>query len=347
MTMKAVALHSFGSVENLQLSDWPKPEPQEGEVRIWIQATSVNPFDYKLRQGHFGGELPMILGADLSGIVDAVGDGVIDLSVGDEVYAFLGGQKSNGSYAEYVCVSTDFVGKKPSNLSFAQAAAVPLVGLTAYESVVEKAKVQAGEAVFIAGGTGGVGSMAIQLARYLGADPIITTAGSDHSVDYLTQELGILPEYVLRYKSLSLEQLKDQVLKMNGGQLVRSAFDFVGGDMKRLCCSVIGFDGCVVSIMQEPNDFTLYLWDYLKSPLFSKSATFHFEFLGARGLFGGPETWKSYRKELNALTELLEANHIKPPAITDIGSLSAESVRRAHTILEEGHGKGKLVVSVG
>ncbi|MBW4572627.1 MAG: NADP-dependent oxidoreductase [Tolypothrix carrinoi HA7290-LM1] len=344
--MKAIVLHSFGSVENLQLSDWPKPEPQEGEVRIWIQATSVNPIDYKLRQGHFGGELPMILGHDLAGIVDAVGGGVTDLSVGDEVYAFLGGQKSNGSYAEYVCVSTDFVSKKPSNLSFAQAAAVPLVGLTAYKCVVEKAKVQAGEAVFITGATGGVGSIAIQLARYLGADPIITTAGSDDSADYLIQ-LGILPEYVLRYKNLSLEQLKDQVLKMNGGQPVRAAFDFVGGDMKRLCCSVIGFDGRVVSIMQEPNDFTLNLWDYVKSPLFSKSATFHFEFLGSRGLFGEPETWNMYRKELNALTELLEANYIKPPAITDVGSLSAESARRAHTILEEGHAKGKLVVSVG
>lgn len=347
MTMKAIVLNSFGSIENLQFSDWPKPEPQEGEVRIWIQATSVNPMDYKLRQGRFGGDLPMILGLDLAGIIDAVGNNVLDFSVGDEVYAFLGGQKSNGSYAEYVCVSTDFVSKKPSNLSFAQAAAVPLVGLTAYGCVVEKAKVQAGESVFIAGGTGGVGSIAIQLARYLGADPILTTAGSDESVDYLIQELGILPEHVLCYKNLSLEQLQQQVLKMNGGQPISAAFDFVGGHMKRLCCSVIGFDGRIVSIMQEPDDFTLNLWNYVKSPLFSKSATFHFEFLGARGLFGGAEAWKAYRKKLDALTQLLEANHITAPAITAMGSLSVDSVRRAHTILEEGHGKGKLVVSVG
>ncbi|MCI0527583.1 MAG: zinc-binding alcohol dehydrogenase family protein, partial [Nitrospira sp.] len=119
------------------------------------------------------------------------GSGVTDFSVGEEVYAYLGGPKSNGSYAEYVCVPADFVGKKPTNLSFSQASAVPLVGLTAYQAVVDKANVKAHESVFIAGGTGGVGSMAIQLARYLGANPIFTTAGSDQSAAYLTQELDI------------------------------------------------------------------------------------------------------------------------------------------------------------
>lgn len=145
-----ILLNSFGEVENLQLSDWLSPEPQSSEVRIEIQATSVNPVDYKLRQGRLGGTLPMVLGFDTAGTVDAIGGDVTDFSVGDEVYAYLAGPKSNGSYAEYVCVPTAFVARKPSNLSFIQAAAVPLVSLTAYQSVVDKAKVEAGEAVFIA-----------------------------------------------------------------------------------------------------------------------------------------------------------------------------------------------------
>jgi NADPH:quinone reductase-like Zn-dependent oxidoreductase len=345
--MKAIVLNSFGGVDNLQLLDWPKPEPKAGEVRIQIKAISFNPVDYKMRQGRFGGNLPLILGRDLSGTVDAVGEDVTDFSVGDEVYAYLGGPKSNGSYAEYVCVPTDFVGKKPLNLSFAQAAAVPLVGLTAYQSVMDKAKVQAYEAIFIAGGAGGVGTMAIQLARYLGAKPILTTAGSDESARYLTQELGILPEHILRYKGLSLDQLKARVLEMNRGRFVEAAFDFVGGLMKRLCCEVINYDGRVVSIVEEPEDFHLDIWNGRKSPLFIKSATFHFELLSARAMFGSPETWKIYRRELNTLTELIETGHIKPPTITHLGEFSAESVRRAHILLEEGHVQGKLVLSVG
>lgn len=344
--MKAIVLHAFGGVEHLQLSDWPRPEPKEGEVRIRVRAVSFNPVDYKLRQGRFGGELPLILGRDLAGVVDAVGGGVADLSVGDEVYAYLGGPKSNGSYAEYVCTATDFVGKKPTNLSFNRASAVPLVGLTAYQSVVDKAKVQAGESVFIAGGTGGVGSMVIQLARHVGAHPILTTAGSDRSVEYLTQVLDILPGHILRYKGLSLAQLKGRVLEMNGGRGVGAAFDFVGGDMKRLCCEVVDFDGRVVSIVEEPEDFSLNIWHGRKSPMFARSATFHFELLSARAMFGGPETWKIYHKELNTLTALIEAGALKPPAVTEVGGLSAESVRRAHTLLEEGHVQGKLVMSV-
>lgn len=194
--------------------------------------------------------------------------------------------------------------------------------------------------------------MAIQLARYKGADPILTTAGSDRSVDYLTQELGVLPECILRYKDKSFEQLKNQVLKMNGGKPVRAAFDFVGGDMKRLCCNVIGYNGRVVSIVEEPDDFTLNLLTLTfgegrESSFFAKSATFYCELLSTHAMFGEPETWQIYQRQLNALTELFEAGHIKPPAITDMGSLSAESLRRAHTMLEVGRGKGKLVVSVG
>jgi len=344
--MKAIVLNSFGGVENLHLADWPKRDPKSGEVRIRILAVAFNPADYKLRKGVRGVEVPTVLGFDLAGTIDAVGPGVSDFSVGDEVFAFLGGPKSNGSYAEFTCVSIHFVARKPSNLSLLQAAAVPLTGLTAYQCVMDKARVQAGEAIFVAGGSGGVGSMAIRLAKYTGAYPILTTAGTDGEVGYLTQKLGISSKQILRYPGMTLRQLIDGVLSMNGGNPVAAAFDFVGDDMKRLCCNLIDFDGRVVSIVPEPESFVLNLWER-GSLVSSRSASVHFEFLGARALFGAPETWTIYRKELEILGKLIEEGHIPPPEITQVGKFSAETVRRAHTLLEEGLIQGKLVMSVG
>ena len=342
--MKAVILKAFGGVEHLYLGDWPIAEPRAGEVRVRILAVAFNPADYKLRKGIRGLEVPTVLGFDLGGIIDAVGSGVKDLSVGDEVFGYLGGPKSNGSYAEFTCLPAHFVAKKPTTLSFLQAAAIPLTGLTAYQCVMDKARVQAGEAIFIAGGSGGLGTMAIQLARHAGANPILTTAGTDREVEYLTQKMGVPEKHILRYSGLTLQQLTDGVLAMNGGKLIPATFDFVGGDMKRLCCQLIDFDGRVVSTVPESESFVFNLWER-GSPVSSRSASVHFEFLGGRATFGGPETWPIYRKELDILRGLIEAGHIKPPHITLVGEFSAEAVRRAHTLLEEGRVQGKLVMS--
>ena len=344
--MQVIEINSFGGVEALQTACRQKPEPGAGEVRIAIYATAINPVDYKIRQGQFGGDLPTILGQDLAGVIDAIGQGGDDFRPGDEVCAYLGGPKSNGSYAEYVCVSTCFVCKKPSNLSFAQAAAIPLAGLTAHESVVNKAKVQAGDSVFIAGGSGGVGSMAIQLCHSLGVTSIVATAGGDRSANYLEEELGVPAKQIIRYKQRSLEELEERIKAVNGGKPVNAAFDFAGDDMKRLCCRVIGFEGCVVSIVEEPSDFNLDLFNGRQSPLFARSASFHFEFLAARALFGGPKDWPIYQQKLDALMQLLETGHIKPPAITAINTFSEDSFRTAHTMLEQGEIQGKIVVSV-
>lgn len=343
--MKAIILKEFGGVENLYMGDWPKAEPKRGEVRIRNQAAAFNPADYKLRKGVRGAEVPTVLGFDLAGTIDAVGPAVTDLSPGEEVFAYLGGPKSNGSYAEFTCVSSHFVARKPSNLSTLQAAAVPLTGLTAYQCVMDKARVQPGEAVFVAGGSGGVGSMSIRLARHAGADPILTTAGSDKEADYLTANLGIPPRHMLRYPGLSLPQLMDGVLAMNGGKPVAAAFDFVGGDMKRLCCNIVDFDGRAVSIVPEPESFVFNLWER-GAVVSSRSASVHFEFLGARASFGPPETWAVYRKELDILRKLLEDGRIDPPQITNLGEFSLETVRKAHALLEEGRTTGKLVMSV-
>lgn len=341
--MQVVQVSTFGPVENLVLAERKRAEPAAGEVLIRIKATAVNPIDYKLRQGLFGGELPMVLGHDLAGVVAEVGDGVTDLREGDEVWSYLGGPKSNGSYAQFVSVPREFVGRKPVNLSFLEAAAVPLTGLTAYEAVFGKARVQGHDTVLITGSTGGVGSMAVQMCLMKGAR-VLATAGSDRSRAYCTRVLGLPEEQVICHRNRSLEDLEAEVLRLNGGRPVNTAFDFVGHRMKQLCLRVIGFGGSVVSIVEEPHDFAVHLFDARNSPLFTKSGSLHFQFLGARALFGTRDDWRVYQEELGTLADWMEQGKLKAPQIGDLGNFSEASIQGAHRMLEEGDVQGKLVV---
>jgi NADPH2:quinone reductase len=347
--MTAIVLKRFGGVEHLQLSQIPVTDPQAGEVRVKVMAATINPVDFKVRQGRLGGDLPLVLGFDLAGVVDAVGPGVSELAVGDPVYGFVdpGGPASNGSYAEYVTLPASFVARKPRNFSFPQAAAVAMVGLTAYQCVRVKAGIKPGEAVFIAGGSGAVGSVAVQLARYGGADPILTTAGSDASAAYLTGELGLAPEHILSYRGLSLAEMKERLLQMNRGRPVQAAFDFVGADMKRLCLEAIDFDGRAVSIVEEPADFQLPIFSGPQSPLFVRSASFHFVLVLARARFAGPAYWQIFRQQLHELAELIEAGHLKPHRLIMLEEFSAAAVQRGHSELEGRHVDGKLILPVG
>lgn len=341
--MQVVQISAFGPVENLVMTERARIQPAAGEVLIKIKATAVNPIDYKLRQGLFGGELPMVLGHDLAGVVAEVGDGVTDLREGDEVWSYLGGPKSNGSYAQFVSVPREFVGRKPVNLSWLEAAAVPMTGLTAYEAVFEKARVTAGQTVLITGSTGGVGSMAVQMCQLQGAR-VLATAGSERSRDYCTQILGVPEGQVICHRDRTLEDLETAVQRINGGKPVDTAFDFVGHRMKQLCLRVIGFGGSVVSIVEEPNDFAVQLFDARNSPLFSKSASMHFQFLGARALLGNKADWRVYQDELERLAGWMEEGKLKAPQVGDLGNFSEASIQGAHRMLEEGDVQGKLVV---
>lgn len=343
--MQAIILKEFGSVENFTLSDWIIPQPKAKEVRIKIKAISFNPVDYKQRHGKFGGDLPLVLGGDAAGIVDAIGDGVTDFKVGDEVYAYLIGPKSNGSYAEYVCINQNFVGKKPKNLTFEQAAASMLVGLTAYEAVTLKAKLIKNEAIFIAGAAGGVGSMVVQLAKYYGADPIITTAGNKESTNYLTQELKLPEKNIVSYHCKTEDELVQYIMSQYAKPITAS-FDLVGGMMKKIACKILHFGGRIISIVEEPDTFEFNIFSGRTSPLFSKSASFDFVFIGARGLFGTENDWVFYRHAIDELTKLIEQNHIAAPKVTVVGNFSAETVQEAHRQLESGHTQGKLVMAL-
>lgn len=347
MNMKAILIHNFGGVEELKWGEWPMPQPKAGEVRIQIKAISVNPVDTKMRNGAMGAELPMVLGRDVAGVVDAVGEGSEAFSPGEEVFAVLSGPRSNGAYAQYVTVPETFVARKPRGLDHAQAAAMGVAGITAYETVFGKGKITSGEAVLVAGGAGGVGSFAIPMLRHLGAGPILATCGSDESAAYLTNTLGIAPEHLIRYRGASVEDMAARARELTGGRGVAAALDYVGGEMKKLCFASLDFDGRVVSIVEEySQDFELDIWRPAVSPLWNKSGSFHFVAMSARARFGGPQDWGFYEEVLAGLSALVEAGHVPPPQVTDLGVLDEASIREAHRILESGQGRGKLVLRV-
>jgi NADPH:quinone reductase-like Zn-dependent oxidoreductase len=197
--MKAVRIHRFGGPDVLELEEIPGPLPGENDLLVRVHATSVNPVDYKIRQGKFPPtlpKLPITLGRDLSGIVENVGGGAGAFRQGDAVYALLGGI-DRGSYAEYVVVKPNEAAAKPARLSHIEAAAVPLAALTAWQGLFDHGNLQAGQRVLIHGGAGGVGHFAIQFAKVRGATVLTTVAGrdlefarelgADQAIDYETQ----------------------------------------------------------------------------------------------------------------------------------------------------------------
>jgi NADPH:quinone reductase len=343
--MAAILLTAPGSADHFQQALLPMPTPQPDEVRIRIYAAAFNPMDFQKRKAATPSQLPMILGGEVAGTIDAVGSAVTTFAVGDEVLTYL--VRKPGGYAEYVCVQVLFVVRKPANLSFAQAAAVPVVGLTAYQAIITRAAVQPGDAVLITGASGGVGTMAIQLARVQGAERIVATAGSDQSARYLIEQMGIAPSDLVRYPGLSRVDLAAAALRCNQGKFFRVAMDFVGGAMTSLCADVVAVEGHVVGIFSGPRDVTHGEPENDEDRLFDKSAIFHFLMVSSRALYGPPASWGSYAEQLAALTQLLEDGRLQPPQIRDLGRLSVATVRTAHQLLEDGHVQGKLVMTMG
>src|ERR671916_266409 len=181
--MRAMVTPQFGTPDLFEEREVETPRPGPGEVLVRVVASGTNPIDAKFRAagGSRGLEAPLILGADVSGVVEEVGPGVTDLAPGDEVYYTpeVSGPRSNGGYAEYHVAKAGIVAGKPPSLSHEEAAGVPLAGGTAYEALVRRLGVKVGETVLIHGGAGGVGSFAIQIARSAGAR-VLATAGPDN-----------------------------------------------------------------------------------------------------------------------------------------------------------------------
>src|SRR6476646_4461696 len=178
-TMKAIRIHKYGGPEVLQYEDAPRPKPQAGEVLIRVHAAGVNPIDWKVREGHMKDlwphKFPLILGWDVSGVVEAIGTGVSRFKKGDEVYSEPDASR-DGAYADYIVVRESEVALKPKSLHHVRAAAVPLVALTAWQALFDAGQLEPGQRVLIHGGSGGVGHVAVQLAKWKGARVLATAS---------------------------------------------------------------------------------------------------------------------------------------------------------------------------
>jgi NADPH:quinone reductase-like Zn-dependent oxidoreductase len=223
-TMKAQILKSFGGPEAFELQDVAMPVPQAGQVLVRVHATSINPLDYQVRRGDYPDyvPLPAITGHDVSGVVESVGPGVTSFVPGDEVWYTPQIFDGPGSYAEYHVASEKIIGKKPASLSHLEAASLTLVGGTAWEALVVRAGLRVGESILIHGGAGGVGHVAIQLAKAIGAK-VFTTVREDNFE--FAQSLGadVLIDY-------TKEDYVDAILRETDGHGVDVIFDTIGGN---------------------------------------------------------------------------------------------------------------------
>jgi NADPH:quinone reductase-like Zn-dependent oxidoreductase len=224
--MKALAIRRYKAP--MELMDLPRPEPGPGELLVRVRAAGVNPIDHKIRDGAVKVLLPfsfpLILGTDLAGDVEAIGQGVTKFKLGDAVYSRLDNDRI-GAFAEYAVVRESAAASKPASIDYTQAASLPLVGLTAWQTLIELARLRPGQKVLIHAGSGGVGTFAIQLAKHPGAQVATTAAAKNHA---LVKSLGA--DVAIDYKAIRFETVvKDQdvVLDTQGGETLRRSFEVV------------------------------------------------------------------------------------------------------------------------
>lgn len=318
--MKAVVLKSFGGPESFELRDVPKPVPQAGQVLVRVHATSINPLDYQVRRGDYPDlvPLPAITGHDVSGVVEAVGPGVTAFAPGDEVWYTPQIFDGPGSYAEYHVAAESIVGKKPHSLSHLEAASLTLVGGTAWEALVVRAGLRVGESILIHGGAGGVGHVAIQLAKAVGAKVFTTAREANFE---FARRMGA--DVVIDYEK---EDYADAVMRETGGRGVDVVFDTIGGDTLSRSADVLAQLGRVVSIVDiaQPQNL-LQAW--------GKNASYHFVFT------------RQHRGKLDELSALIERGQLRP----HVGAVySLADIAQAHARLETPNNglQGKIAIAV-
>ena len=326
--MKALVLNDYGA--DLQLREIEKPVAVAGQVLVRVKSGGLNPLDIKImagQAGHAQTKLPAILGIDVSGVVEVVGQGVTAFKPGDEVFGMIGGVGSNpGSLAEYVAADAQLLAHKPRNLSFHEAAAVPLIFITAWEALIDRAGIRQGQKVLIHGGAGGVGHVAVQIARARGADVYATV--SKRHFDTI-KDYGAVP---IDYAATSLEEYVD---KYTGGEGFDVILDNVGGKtLDDSFRAVKRYTGHVVSILG---------WGtHSLAPLSFRGATYSGVFTLYPLLSG---TGRSHQGEiLKHASRLIEAKQVTPAVSPSVYTL--ETAMDAYREVKAGAVKGKVVVDV-
>ena len=307
-TMKAVVAHEYGGPEVLKLEDVPVPEPKENEVLVRVIASGVNPADPLILGGkfakEFGTHLPLVLGYDMAGVVVKTGAKVTKLKVGDPVYAYL---LWGGGWAEY-CISNESESAiKPTSLTLVEASAVPLAALTAWQALIDLGKIQSGQTVLIHGGSGGVGSFAIQIAKAKGAHVIATASTANQN---LLKQLGA--DVAIDYT------------KQNWEDTVRDV-DFalmpVGGDTLKRTYGVMKKGGTIATLISRADPAEL----------------------AKRGIRGAPVISHPDANELAEVTKLIDAGEIKP-VVTQV--LPLTEAAKAGAQAETHHTRGKIVLKI-
>ncbi|MFT6907489.1 MAG: NADPH:quinone reductase-like Zn-dependent oxidoreductase [Oleiphilaceae bacterium] len=309
--MKAIRIHQYGNSNVLAFEDAPKPTITGEDVLIRVVATSVNPVDWKIRAGYLkemiSHQMPLTLGWDVSGLIEAVGADVTGFKVGDAVYSRPDITR-NGTYAEFVAVRESEIAYKPQTISHTEAASLPLAGITAWQVLITSAEISAGQRVLIHAGSGGVGTLAIQLAKSRGAYVIATTSGKNKA---LVESLGA--DQIIDYQKQNFAEIL---------QNIDVVFDTLGGDIQDASWGVLKPGGIIVSIVSPPSD--------------EKAKE-----LGVRSafVFIHPNAYI-----LEQYAELVDQGKIRPIVGAEF---ALEDIEKAHALSETGRAVGKIILYVG
>ena len=332
--MKAVLMTAPGGPEVLQLGELTLPElPGPSHLRVHLHAAGVNPIDTKLRKNgtYFPDRLPAVLGCDGAGVVDAVGAAVTRFRPGDEVYFFNGGIGGEpGNYAQYTTVHEDHAAAKPKNLSMAEAAAVPLVLITAWESLHDRAELKAGQSVLIHAAAGGVGHVAVQLANEMGLRVAATVSNEEKAA--WVKKLGA--EKTILY---TREDFIQAALDWTEGDGVDAVLDTVGGETFCRSFAAIRIYGKIVTLVQ-PECSTAQV-----KVARSRCQSIHYELMLAPAYFGLPPARIAQTRILEAGARLIEAGKLK---VRVSQTFPLAQAAESHRLIEEGHTAGKIVLTI-
>ena len=332
--MKALILKRYGKPDQLTIAEVPRPTIKPDEILVQIHAVGLNPIDYLIPKGAFKPiiklQLPATMGSDLAGIVVEVGSRVTLFKLGDSVFASIF-DLGTGSLAEFAAVPEIVAAIKPENLDFVQAASIPMVGLTSWQALKERAELKPGQKVFIPAGSGGIGTFAIQLAKYLGAKVATTTSkgnlglvrslGADEMIDYKNQAFeNVLKDY-------------DVVLGTIRGDGIEKSLQILKPNSRVI--SLIGPPDAAFARARGMNSIMKFVFGLISSKIIrhAKKRGIEYSFL-----FVHPDG-----RQLTEISKLLETGHIHP-VIDKV--FPFDKTKEALTYLEEGRAKGKVVVQI-